>query len=67
MEPQLAVEVERRLQVIRERYPDRFDDEALKGIRSSVERSVTAGEALRACDLPNDVGPHFDPRGMSRA
>lgn len=67
MEPDVATEVERRLTVIRDQYRERFTDEEFEGIRANIERSVTAGLKLRACELPNEVGPHFDPRAMSRA
>ena len=58
-------EIKRRMKSIQRRFPDRFSDKQVDEIRSRVARSVTLGANLARLDLPNGIGPDFDPRGMS--
>jgi hypothetical protein len=57
--------VERRLAAITSRFPDRFTDEQVDQIRRRVARSVTLGANLARVDLPNGIGPNFDPRAIA--
>jgi hypothetical protein len=57
--------VERRLAAITNRFPDRFTDEQVDQIRRRIARSVTLGANLARVDLPNGIGPNFDPRAMA--
>jgi hypothetical protein len=67
MKRDISAEVERRLQALRAQYADRFTEDQFSGIRTNIERSVTAGSKLHDCELPNEIGPDFDPRAMTRA
>jgi hypothetical protein len=58
-------EIKRRKKSIQRRFPDRFSDKQVDEIRSRVARSVMLGANLARLDLPNGIGPDFDPRGMS--
>lgn len=58
-------EIKRRLKAIQRRFPDRFSDKQVDEIRSRVARSVALGANLAKLDLPNGIGPDFDPRAMS--
>ena len=58
--------VERRLAAITSRFPDRFTDEQVDQIRHRIARSVTLGANLAKVDLPNGIGPNFDPRAMAK-
>ena len=57
--------VERRVVAITSRFPNRFTDEQVDQIRRRVARSVTLGANLAKVELPNGIGPHFDPRAMA--
>ena len=58
-------ESKRRLKSITRRFPDRFSDEQVDQIRGRVARSVALGGNLAKVELPNGIGPDFDPRAMS--
>ncbi|HET7055958.1 MAG TPA: hypothetical protein VFI12_05810 [Thermomicrobiales bacterium] len=57
--------VEHRLAAITSRFPDRFTGEQVDQIRRRVARSVTLGANLAKVELPNGIGPNFDPRAMA--
>ena len=57
--------VERRLAAVTSRFPDRFTDEQVDQIRRRVARSVTLGANLARVELPNGIGPNFDPRAIA--
>jgi hypothetical protein len=57
--------IERRVTSITSRFPDRFTDGQVDQIRRRVARSVTLGANLAKVELPNGIGPNFDPRAMA--
>jgi hypothetical protein len=54
----------RRLAAVLTRFPDRFDSAQVEEIRRRIDRSVALAGRLSKVDLPNGVGPEFDPRSM---
>jgi hypothetical protein len=57
--------IELRMTAIASRFPDRFTAEQFDQIRRRVARSVTLGANLARVELPNGIGPNFDPRAMA--
>jgi hypothetical protein len=64
-EPSTDAEVQRRLDAILERFPDRFSGEQIAEITIRIRRAINHGSSLSNPKLPNCVGPWFDPRSMA--
>jgi hypothetical protein len=58
-------EIQRRLDAIVGRFPDRFSPDQIEQIRDRVARSIGFGARLRQTQLANGTGPWFDPRAMT--
>ena len=59
-------EIERRLEQLTSRFPDRFSGHQIGEIRGRIERSVNLGRSLRKVELTNGDGPDLVVTALPR-
>jgi hypothetical protein len=58
-------EIDRRIEAMRARFPDRFTPAQIDQIRERIARSIGLAATLRQTELENGLGPWFDPRSIA--